>query len=116
MFFLHGAQKFGLIGDGSLTQLTTMLGGSTLLANLVAGIELLGGLFILLGLWTRLSSVLSAIVMAVAFFGFHFTKGLNPLANGGELALLYLVAFLVLWDKGAGKWSLEKALTNKEYF
>ncbi len=116
LFFLHGAQKFGLIGEGNIAGFASAFGFSTGLASFVGLVELLGGLFILLGLWTRLSSALLSVVMLVAMILAHFPKGLNPLANGGELALLFFVGLLVLWDRGAGKWSLEKTLTGKEYF
>ena len=56
------------------------------------------------------------IVMIVALLFVHFPQGINPLANGGEAALLNLAAFLVMKAYGAGKWSLEKALWKKEMF
>ena len=53
--------------------------------------------------------------MIVAYFYMH--AGLNPLATGGELAVMYLLAFLVMMRDGAGKlWSLEKKLSRNEKF
>ena len=86
------------------------------LFGLAGLIEFLGGIAIALGLFTRLAAFISAIEMLVAYFMVHASKGLIPLVNQGELALLYFAAFLVLKSYGAGKWSLEKALMKKEVF
>ena len=43
-------------------------------------------------------------------------NGVLPIANRGELALLYVAAFAVLFAYGAGRWSLEKALFRREVF
>ena len=109
MFFAHGAQKmFGWFG-GTQQALGSLLGVAGLL-------ELLVGLAILLGLWVRAAAVVGAIVMLVAYFYMHASAGWNPLVNGGELALLYFVSFLVLLEHGARKWSLETMLWKKERF
>jgi putative oxidoreductase len=109
MFFMHGAGKlFGWFG-GTAQALGSLIG--------VAGIvETLAGLFILLGLWSRLGALGGAVTMLVAYFYVHVGGGLNPLTNGGEMALLYLAAFLVVLRDGNGSWSLEKKVWNKERF
>lgn len=104
MFFLHGWSKF--FGATPLP-LASLMG--------VAGVvELLVGLGVFFGFFTRLAAVGGAIQMLVAFFKVHAPLGINPLANGGELALLFFAAFLVLAVYGAGKWSLEMAWLKKE--
>ena len=107
MFFMHGAGKvFGWFG-GSAVEIASLIG--------IAGVvEVLVGLAVLLGFWTRLAAVGGAITMLVAYFYMH--AGLNPLASGGELAVMYFVAFLVMIRDGAGDWSLEKKLSGKEKF
>lgn len=113
MFFAHGAQKlFGWFG-GKATALASLMG--------VAGIvEVIGGLLIFFGLFTRLAAVIAAVEMLAAFFiahaKFDSLTGLMPLMNKGELALLYFAAFLILIIYGAGDWSLEKAIFKKEHF
>ena len=105
MFFLHGYDKIFAKG----MPVASLMG--------VAGVvELLVGLGVLLGLFTRLLALLGGIQMLIAYFKVHFSGGLSPLVNGGELSLLYLAAFLVLMHYGAGKWSLEKQLLKKETF
>lgn len=109
LFFQHGAQKLlGWFG-GTAVELVSLMG--------VAGIiELVGGLAVALGFYTRLAALVSSIEMLIAYFMAHASKGLIPIMNRGELALLYFAAFLYIIIKGAQKWSLEQALLKKETF
>ena len=112
LFLQHGFQKiFGMFGGvgGNTVPLMSLFGAAGL-------IELIAGIAITLGLFTRLAAAASAIEMVVAYFIVHVPNGLIPLVNQGELALLYFAAFLPLAAYGAGKWSLEKALMKKEAF
>ncbi len=103
LFFMHGWSKFA--------------GGFAKELFLVAAIvEVVAGLGIFFGLFTRALATLGAIQMAVAFFMVHAPQGLNPLANGGEVAVLFFAAFLVLAVYGSKKWNLEQALLKKEVF
>ena len=109
MFFMHGAGKlFGWFSGPAI--------GFSGLMGLAGILEFLIGIAIVIGMYTRLAAFGGAIVMIVAFFKVHVTSGWNPLATGGELAVMYLAAFLVLMIYGARKWSLEQKLTGKEYF
>ena len=117
LFMLHGAGKL----FGGLEGITGMLGNlgvpaAGFMALLVGAIEFFGGIFILVGLFVRPAALLSGVVMLFALLLAHFPKGLNPLDNGGENALLFLVSFLVLMGSGAGKASLEVAWLGKEKF
>ncbi|RJQ15575.1 DoxX family protein [Candidatus Woesearchaeota archaeon] len=114
LFFMHGAGKLGWYGNGSVAGFAGAFGFPIWLAYIATFIELIGGLLILLGLFTRIAALLGGLQMIVALIIAHFPKGWNPLANGGELALLYLVLWLVFLAKGAGIWGLEKALFKKE--
>lgn len=107
MFFMHGAGKlFGWFG-GTAQAVGSLIG--------VAGVvETLVGLALVLGLWSRLAALGGAITMLVAYFYMHL--GWNPLTSGGELAVMYFVAFLVIMRDGAGSWSLEKHIWGKEKF
>ncbi len=117
VFMLHGAQKYGLMGDGmSVAKFAGFFNLPLALGYAAATIELVGGLCILLGLFTRTAAFFGSINMIVALAIAHFPTGLNPLANGGEPALLYLAAFFVLMVYGAQAWSLEKALFKKDEF
>jgi len=112
MFMLHGGQKlfgwFGGPGGNGSVALTSIYGFAGI-------IELIGGLFILLGLFTSIAALISAFNMIGAWIIVHIPKGFIPLTNGGELAALYFAAFLVLIAYGAQAWSLEKILLKKEF-
>ena len=76
----------------------------------VAGpIELVGGLLVCVGLFTRWAAFISSGLMAAAYWMAHGTKHLFPLLNGGELAALYCFVFLFLAAQGPGMWSLDGA-------
>ncbi len=108
LFLMHGLTKFG-IPSGTATDLASMMG--------VAGIvEILVGVTLVLGLFTRLTALFGIVQMLVAYFMVHFPQGLSPLANGGELALLYFAAFLVVLVYGNGEFSVESAVMKKETF
>jgi len=102
LFMQHGSQKlFGLpAGQGGTVSLMSLMG--------VAGIlELVGGLLLLLGLFTRPVAFILAGEMAVAYFMVHAPQGFWPLLNQGELAALYCFVFLYLCTAGGGSWSVD---------
>jgi putative oxidoreductase len=71
-------------------------------------LELVGGLLLALGLFTRTVAFILAGNMAVAYFMAHAPRGFFPLLNGGELAIVYCFVFLYLWVAGGGEWSLDR--------
>jgi putative oxidoreductase len=74
----------------------------------VAGIiELVGGLLLLVGLFTPIVAFILSGEMAVAYFMVHAPQGFFPLLNMGEGAILYCFAFLYLAAAGAGSWSVD---------
>ena len=109
LFFQHGAQKLlGWFG-ATAVPLSSMMG--------VAGIiELVGGLAILFGLFTRLFALISGVEMLAAYFMVHVGNNSVPILNQGELALLYFATFIILFIHGNKKASLEKMLFKKEFF
>jgi putative oxidoreductase len=111
LFMAHGLQKvFGMFGG---------LGGHGATAPMwslfwVAGVlETVGGLAIVLGLFTRLVAFVLCGEMAVAYFRQHFPRGLWPIQNGGELAILFCFIFLYLWAAGPGPISLDRTWRRK---
>ena len=68
----------------------------------------IGGLLILLGLFTRPVALILAGEMAVAYFTVHAPRGFWPLVNQGEMAILYCFIFLYLVFAGAGEWSVDR--------
>lgn len=70
--------------------------------------EIVGGLLLLLGGWTRWVAVLLAGEMAVAYWFFHAPQSPFPLVNQGEAAILFCFIFLMLAFVGPGKWSIDE--------
>ena len=110
LFLLHGSQKlFGVpAAEGVVVgPLSSLIG--------VAGVlELVGGLLLLLGLFTRPGAFVLSGPMAVAYFTAHAPQGLWPVSNGGELAVLYCFVFLFMAAAGGGPWSLDRVWRNDE--
>jgi putative oxidoreductase len=103
LFMQHGAQK--LLGFPAAPQSEPALFS---LIGLAGVLELIGGLLLLLGLFTRPVAFVLAGQMAVAYFMAHAPRGFWPLLNGGELAALYCFAFLYLAAAGGGVWSIDQ--------
>ena len=103
LFMPHGAQKlFGFLApeQAVLPPLFSLLG--------LAGVLFFGGLFILLGLFTRPVAFVLSGEMAVAYFMVHAPKGFWPLRNGGDLAAILSFVFLYLALAGGGAWSVDR--------
>ena len=70
-------------------------------------IELVGGILIVLGLFTRPVAFILCGDMAVAYFMSHFPNSFFPITNRGDAAILYCFIFLYLAVAGGGTWSLD---------
>jgi len=100
LFAHHGAQKlFGFFGGAPAEM-------PALLLYAAGGIELVCGLLVAIGLYTRPAAFLASGTMAVAYFMVHQPMGLLPILNRGELAALYCWVFLLIAACGDGIWSL----------
>ena len=78
----------------------------------VAGIlELVGGILIIVGAFTRLTAFVLAGMMAVAYFMAHMPNSFFPIQNGGELAIMFCFVFLYLSAAGAGPYSVDASRT-----
>lgn len=113
MFILHGTAKF-------LEFPISMTGGNGAVGDpmlLVAGvIEIVGSILLILGLFTRQAAFILSGEMAYAYFFLHVAGKGNlffPIANGGELALLYSLLFLYFVFSGAGVCALDNKFFKK---
>jgi putative oxidoreductase len=70
-------------------------------------IELVGGLLVAIGLFTRLAAFIASGEMAVAYWMQHFPKSPWPVANMGEGAILFCFIFLYIAAAGPGAWSVD---------
>ena|SRR3989338_3372600 len=114
LFFQHGGQKlFGWFGGNAVELMNLFAFNMSSLFVLAGLIEFFGGLFIAAGFFTRVSALFGIFDMIGAFFIGHVSNGWIPIINKGELALLYLVAFLVILSYGPGKWALDKVFFKR---
>ena len=72
-----------------------------------AVLEALGGVLVLIGLFTRPVAFLLSGEMAVGYWMAHAPRGPFPALNGGDAAILYCFIFLYLVFAGAGPWSVD---------
>jgi putative oxidoreductase len=105
-----GLKVFGWFGgmppNGAKAELMSQAGIGGLL-------EIVGGILIILGLFTRIVAFILAGEMAVAYWQFHFPMGNWPIQNHGEPAVLSCFIFLFLAAYGAGIYSLDKLLFRR---
>jgi putative oxidoreductase len=77
-------------------------------------IEFVGGLAIMLGLFTRPAAFILSGTMAVAYWQFHAPMGGWPIENLGIPAALFCFIFLYLAARGSGGWSLDTLLRRQQ--
>jgi putative oxidoreductase len=119
VFFVFGLQKmFGVFG-GQQAQLMSLQGAAGV-------VETVGGLLIMIGLFTKLAAFISSGEMAVAYFYVHVMQLgappmgpgmplglLVPQTNRGVDAMLFCFAFLYIAARGSGIWSVDQAMGRK---
>ena len=77
------------------------------LLTIAGWLELVGGVLILVGLFTRPAAFILSGMMAVAYWGFHFPSASFPSQNMGAGAILYCFMFFYLVFAGPGAWSVD---------
>jgi putative oxidoreductase len=101
LFLEHGLQKyFGFPSAGPpMTSLLYVQGV----------IEIVGGILLLVGAYTRVVAFILAGDMAAAYFMAHFPLSFFPALNGGDAAVLFCFVFFYLFFAGGGSWSVDRA-------
>jgi putative oxidoreductase len=77
-------------------------------------IEIVGGILLLIGAYTRLVAFILAGDMAVAYFMAHFPRSIFPAVNGGDAAVLFCFIFFYFFFAGGGAWSLDRAALKQD--
>lgn len=75
-----------------------------------AVIEVIGGLLLAIGLFSRVAAFICSGQMAVAYFIAHAPQGFWPGLNGGDAAILFCFIFLYIAVAGPGAWSADRML------
>ena len=105
LFLQHGLSKvFGFPVPGP------SLNGLLILA---AFLETVGAVLLLVGAYTRIVAFILSGEMAFAYFMAHAPRSVYPLANGGELAVLFCFIFFYFVSAGGGPWSVDRAVLKQ---
>ena len=100
LFIEHGTTKlFGFPGTAPATLSTLYIAAAL--------IELVGGVLLTVGLFSRLAAFIMSGEMAFAYFMSHAPRGFFPIVNAGDAAILYCFIFLYIACAGPGPWSLD---------
>lgn len=117
-FIAHGSQKlfgwFGGYGLEGTAQWMESIGITPgyLMAALAGSAEFFGGLALVVGLLVRPAALSLVIAMLVAIFSVHWANGFFITANGFEYAMVLALISLVLLVEGAGKLSVDRAISH----
>jgi len=108
LFLEHGTSKLLGFPPSPMHAAQPMTALMSFLAHASGPIELVGGVLLTIGLFTRITAFILSGEMAVAYFTAHAPGGFFPMVNHGEPAVLYCFVFLYLAAAGGGPWSLDR--------
>ncbi len=103
LFLWHGTQKLFDIPAPMQHEVPSFV------IYIAGPIELIGGLLVMIGLFTRWAAFLCSGLMAAAYWMVHGTQAFFPIMNGGDLAIMYCFTFLFISAQGSGIWSVDEA-------
>ena len=107
MFLEHGTSKLLHFPINEMWQgAYAQMGGMTTFTGIL---ELVGGILIIIGAFTRITAFILAGMMAVAFWMVHFGMSgtIFPMINQGEAAVFFCFVFLYFAATGAGPYSVD---------
>jgi putative oxidoreductase len=105
LFLGHGLVKLIGFPEGAMPgqqEIASLLG-------IAGAIEVVTGILILVGWFTRPAAFIASGEMAVAYWMFHGSKTFFPILNAGEGAILFCFIFLYFVFAGPGAWSVDGA-------
>ena len=108
LFLMHGLDKMMNFNQLSVTYPSVFGLGSYTTLMLSIFCEFACSIFLMVGMLTRIILIPMVVSMAVAFFDTH--DGMMP---EGELSLIYLIVFFVLFVTGPGRYSVDYLIDRK---
>lgn len=108
IFLLHGSSK--LLGFPATDMPAPPVGSLFWIGGLL---ELVGGILLLIGLFSRPVAFILSGEMAVAYWMVHAPQSTFPMINGGDAAILYCFVFLLIAAAGPGPWSVDASLRRR---
>jgi putative oxidoreductase len=104
LLLTHGIPKIGKLFADTIEFPDPIGLGATLSLILVLIAEVVGPLFVIIGYKTKLATIPTIIMMTVAVCVVHLS---DPIGTK-EMALLYLIGFIVIYLAGPGKYAIDK--------
>ena len=108
LFFSHGLDKMINFNELSYTYPSVLGFGSYMTLMVSIFCEFACSLFLIVGLLVRITVIPMIASMAVAFFDIH--DGMFP---AGELSLIYMILFVILYITGPGRYSVDYLIDMK---
>ena len=102
LFIEHGTQKFF-----NFPPAEQPFGDLINIIGLAGVLEVVGGVLLLVGLFTRPVAFVLCGFMAVAYFMAHAPQSFFPINNRGDAAILFCFVFLYLTAAGPGAFALD---------
>jgi putative oxidoreductase len=114
IFIAHGSQKIFVYGFAGVSTAFASMGVpmASLVAPVVACVELVAGIALVLGLFTRIAALLLACDMLGALFIVHIWKGFF-LPKGFEFVLANFAMLVTLALLGAGLYSIDSIFARR---
>lgn len=109
MLLQHGLPKLMDFGELMHTFPDPIGLGPAFALTMIVLAEVLFATLLILGVWTRLSTIPLIIGMAVAVFVAHG----DDILGAGELSLIYMLAFATILLVGGGRFSLDRLPIGK---
>jgi putative oxidoreductase len=108
----HGWQKVQLGAQAVAANVLARRGIEPALfwAYVIMILETLGGILIVIGLFTRPVALLLFIEFLVIVFKAHLPNGWSPATGGAEFVAIWCIIWLVILLRGGGPWSLDRKL------
>ena len=111
LFLEHGTQKFLSFPPGEMAGAGWALAHPGHYAGII---ELVAGILITLGWFTRPAAFIASGMTAVAYWMAHAPQNFFPVNNAGDAAILYCFVFLYLVFAGPGALSIDGRATAIE--
>lgn len=108
IFLMHGFDKLMNFNQLSYTFPSAFGFGSYMTLMLSIFAEFCCSMFLMTGLLVRITVIPMIIAMAVAFFDVH-----DAMFPEGELSLIYLIMFVILYFTGPGRYSIDYLIDKK---
>ncbi len=117
LFVPHGCQKlFQLFGGRPVTDYQTAFGrmgefwSAPFWTYYIGGLELIGGLMVAFGFFTRFAATQLFLFMATATFIANAPRGWFWTSGGSEAAASWMIVLFFVMVRGSGAFSVDKAI------